>query len=96
MKEAEVKKPTAPEPKPESPASIGDPVLPKEQPVKPQEQPVTPKEQPVVQLVKPLTAPLPRVPVGASHEFESGYMTGYERGIAAERELLMKEFEHKH
>ena len=23
-------------------------------------------------------------------------MTGYERGIAAERELLMKEFEHKH
>ena len=53
-----------------------------------------PTDQPVVQLVKPL-APVPHPPSGSSTEFESGYMSGYERGIAAERELLMKEFAHK-
>lgn len=54
-----------------------------------------PKEKPVVQLVKPLTPVAPQ-PVGSTTEFESGFMTGYERGIAAEREILMREFEHKH
>ena len=77
----EATKPTTPEPKPTSaPTPIGDPVK--------------PTTQPVVQLVKPL-APIPQPPSGSSTEFESGYMSGYERGIAAERELLMKEFEHK-
>ena len=36
------------------------------------------------------------MPGDKSADFKTGYLTGYEQGIEAERELMMGEFKHKY